>query len=646
MDGEIRAGVLAAAIVFHAACAGSGTPPRGHTDDEANGTENTCSQVLRFPRDQAVGEIYIQDGDLVVPETVRGFHPGRVHAEAQWLALAQGDVRIPLDKRASIWLKGRGATRERCRTALESLGPNDLYGIGLNSSQIEDGLMPLVARLTGLRELTLHGSRVTARGLSLLARLPNLERFSTPPGATDAWMAEVAEFQSLKMLSIGPNRIGDKGLRSLGKLKSLEVLSLEGNPSMTDDGLRVLRNLPSLRHVRLRKEGPFTDRGMEHLAAMPALKVLWLDTPDVTDEGLRLLAKSRSLERLCVHWLEKITDRGVVYLKEMSQLKGLDVNHARLTDAALAHIASMPNIDHLVLPNFGLSDVGIAHLSGLKRLKYFWSSCAGNSPLTNEALATLSQMSGLKEVYIGGSGFTNKGIGLLANLENLDVLHLVWPEVDDDTLRQLAKLKGLRKLSWGPYSNVSMSGLSVLNGLAMLEAIDAHRVRQDNGGLNISDLEHLQKLRISMCVQAKVGDGYMRRYDAFRDSDLACLSGLTDLEWLGLVGPGIGDDGIRYLAPLTNLEMLYLGGSLNLTDAGLKYLADMHQLERLDIYNSRITARGLSHLHHLKALRSIRISSIMPVAGPAIARLRRELPRLHTLDLSPPKWIGQTRRQR
>jgi beta-lactamase regulating signal transducer with metallopeptidase domain len=612
---------------------------------KAQEPESGATRVLHFPQDQSVGVVYLQDEDMVIPETVHGFHPGHAYAEMENFSPARGKVRIPPGKRVTLTIRGVGATPDRIRTALESLGPDDLYGLQFlfippSRPIYIDDQMPLVARLTGLRNLSLASVEVNPRSLSLLASLPRVEQLYTPDKTSDAAMAEIAKMQSLKILDVGPSQMTGEGLRSLGKLTSLEVLGLYGNPGMTDDGLEALTQLRSLRHLRLGMEGPFTDRGMEYLAAMPSLKVLWLDTPNVTDEGLRQLSKSRSLERLNVHWLEKITGRGVAYLKNMPQLKGLDVTSARLTDADLAHFGAMPNLDDLCLP-YGFTDAGISHLADSKHLKRLYVQCVDKSPLTDKALAAISTLHELEDLSIAGTGFTDEGIELLLRLKNLQALHLRWfgPDgLSNDNLRRLTGLPKLRDLYFGSSGRVTMSGLNVLNKLEGLENLCPSDVMQDGGGLDISGLKKLKRLRISMRHQTtKVGDAFVTTYDMCRESDLACLSELTNLEDLSLVGSGIGDAGLEHIASLTSLKYLQILGGPNLTDDGLKHLAGMRRLDSLFILDSRITGEGFTHLYPLKTIHIIFLTSAVPISENALSRLRTELPHLQALEITQPE---------
>lgn len=616
----------------------------------------TPARTLRFPTEQSIGVVYLQDDDLVVPETVKGFHPGHVYAEMENSSCARGEVHIPAGKRVILCIRGIGVTPQRYLTAIESLGPEDLYGLqffSLQTVHIEDDLIAPVARLTGLRHLGLAGVSVSPKGLSSLAQLPRIEQLTTPAGLTDEGMAEIAKMSSLRVLHVARDQLTDEGLRSLGRLTSLESLELYGNPAMTDDGLRALTNLQGLRHLRLGMEGRFTDRSMTYLAALPSLKVLWLDTHNVTDEGLRQLSQSRSLERLCVHWLEKITGRGVGYLRAMPQLKALDITSAAFTETDLAGITAMPNLEHVVLPHCAFSDAAIGRLASLEHLRYLGVNCSDNSPLTDKALLAVSRMHELEELYIGGTGFTNEGITPLQHLDHLRALHLAfWRGLDNDTLKLLSQFRALRELSWSSSDRVTMSGLSALNDLVGLSNLSADGVRQDHKGLDLSQLKNLTSLRITLRHQTrKVGDGFVTTSDVFHDSDLACLTGLTDLETLSLYGRGIGDEGMAHLAPLTRVKYLDIVGSAELTDEGLKALADMHRLDCLRIYQSRISEQGLETLYSLKTIHILDIRSTLPIGAQAIARLRTELPHLQSLNISRPelanlKGRGQTTSER
>ncbi len=600
------------------------------------------ARTLHFAGEQSIGVVYLQDENLVVPEIVKGFHPGHSYAEMENTSCAQGEVQIPAGKRVILCVRGVGVTPERYLAAIESLGPDDLYGLQFFSVQpiaIADHLIEPLARLRGLRWISLGSVRVGPRGLSALAQLPNVERFDTPYGLTDEGMAEVAKMSSLRILNVSRDRLTDNGLALLGRLKALESLELYGNPRMTDDGLEVLTRLNRLWHVRLGAESPFTDRAMVHLAALPSLKTLWLDTHNVGDEGLRLLSRSRSLERLNLHWLDRISAQGVAHLKNAAQLKALDIDHATFTEADLSAVTALSNLEHLVLPHCTFSDAALARLASLDRLKYLWINCSSHSPLTDEALRAVRRMNGLQQLYIGGTGFTNEGIALLGELKHLSALHLAfWRGLDNETLQILARFPALRELSWSGSDHVTLSGLNALNDLTALESLSADEVRQDRAGLDLSRLRNLKTLRITMRQQWRnVNGDPVPTSDLFYDGDLASLGHLSGLETLSLCGRGIGDEGVAHLAPLTRIKYLDIGGGTELTDAGLTSLSAMRRLDVLRIYQSRISERGLAFLYPLKTIHILQISTTVPIGADALSELRMALPHLQQFRVDRPE---------
>ncbi len=321
--------------------------------------------------------------------------------------------------------------------------------------------------------------------------------------------------------------------------------------------------------------------------------------------------------------------------------------HLRLlTDASLAYLATLPNLERLSLPH-GFTDAGIHSLASLDHLKYLWVNCASNSPLTDQTLASLGQLPELETLYIGGAGFTNEGVERLSNVKSLSSLHITfWPGMDNETLKLLAKHQGLRELSWGSSENVTTSGLRVLNALEDLESLSISDIRPDGGTLDLSGLKKLQGLRLSMRHEVdKTRKPYEVMYDGLGDSDLACLSGLTDLEDLSLVGSGLSDAGLAHLAPLTNLKYLQFSGGPGLTDEGLRHLSRMRRLDSLMISDCRVTERGLRYLYPLKTLHIIRLHSAMPITDQAVVRLRTELPNLQSLTLVPWKPPMRSARQ-
>lgn len=89
------------------------------------------------------------------------------------------------------------------------------------------------------------------------------------------------------------------------------------------------------------------------------------------------------------------------------------------------------------------------------------------------------------------------------------------------------------------------------------------------------------------------------------DATLAHLAGLTGLRQLALYSsPEFKGEGLAHLSRLTALEALLLGHS-GLMDNGLKYIASIRSLRRLDLSYTQITDAGLVHLRDLASLEKL-----------------------------------------
>ena len=97
--------------------------------------------------------------------------------------------------------------------------------------------------------------------------------------------------------------------------------------------------------------------------------------------------------------------------------------------------------------------------------------------------------------------------------------------------------------------------------------------------------------------------------------------GITALDAGGLMT----DDVLARIAALDHVTSLSLGGSRQLTDDGLRHLARMPQLERLDLSEypgGRLTDRGLEVLRHLPNLRHFEMTWQSGITDKGVENLR------------------------
>lgn len=121
----------------------------------------------------------------------------------------------------------------------------------------------------------------------------------------------------------------------------------------------------------------------------------------------------------------------------------------------------------------------------------------------------------------------------------------------------------------------------------------------------------------------KKGDGILfidMARKRITDYDLRTLSALKGVRDINLGGPilrttgekviyeprQITDNGLKFLADWTDLQELSLDGT-HVTDNGLQHLAKMKKLQRLVLSDTRVTDAGMTHLTKLPALKDVQM---------------------------------------
>jgi hypothetical protein len=114
------------------------------------------------------------------------------------------------------------------------------------------------------------------------------------------------------------------------------------------------------------------------------------------------------------------------------------------------------------------------------------------------------------------------------------------------------------------------------------------------------------------------------------DAGLKALAGLMSLRTLGLAGARVTDAGLKEIAGCKSMQALYLGGTRS-TDASLKVIAGFKSLHTLRMEGTGVSDEGLRQLKGLP-LREL----VWGKGGLTDARLRllRELNLLHALPLA------------
>lgn len=130
--------------------------------------------------------------------------------------------------------------------------------------------------------------------------------------------------------------------------------------------------------------------------------------------------------------------------------------------------------------------------------------------------------------------------------------------------------------------------------------------------------------------------------EAIADDGLAHVANLTQLEALDLSGTKITDEGLVHLQRLRKLRVLDLSGT-EITDAGLTHLRGLRQLEALNLGETRVTDEGLAKLKPLTRLELLNLFGT--AVGDEGLRHLEDLPNLKYLDAfaSRATYVGEKR---
>ncbi len=609
------------------------------------------ARVLHFPTDRSLGQVRVQDADADLG--VEFFHDHVREARWQSVGPARGDVAIPAGKRAHLEVFGERAFRDL--SPLSRLRADDIYRLSLvpwktRGVDADRSILPRLRGLTGLKILELGYVDALPKHLSLLKHLGELQHVSlwtreaaqerppTGPALEDSCLESLVALRSLTSLDLCSNGITDAGLVHLGRLRSLRELSLFSfrlrgpgleqlarlpdlcylklfTPEMTGGSLRYLKGCGSLRKLQLRGLRRITDADLEHLKHLSTLEDLDLDTVPITDGGLVHLKTLQSLKSLSIaknpNNPGRIRDDGMAHLKSIPSLEHININNNDLTDKGLAHLAQLPNLRALLLSTVRYVD------SGMDKYCY-----------TDRGLEALSRLHKLEELSICSPVIGDAGMAHIAKLTNLKTLHVAGGQVTNAGVAKLASLKSLERLTL-ETPKVTVSGLNHLNALTNLKKLNLMDIRQDNGGLELSQLINLEELSVSL---RHYREGKALRHDKLRDEDMAWVANLQKLRSLQGVN-GISDAGLKHMARLTEVECLGVGGA-KISDDGLAYLANMKKLNLLTL-SGDITDKGLRHIEGLKRLTFLDITSEGAFSKAALHHLRSKLPNLQILRVVP-----------
>lgn len=305
-------------------------------------------------------------------------------------------------------------------------------------------------------------------------------------------------------------------------------------------------------------------------------------------------------------FLDGIDDGAAEVVAERFALERLVVAPAgALTKRGYEAIASIEGLTHLVLPHVS-SAKELALLAGLKNLRFL---VLEGLDVDAEALRHLVRFEKLAHLHVGQMSADDAELAPLRSLPLETLSVAFWRCAKGAGLRGFERLRDLH------LSRVDAAGFEAILSLRELEHLDL-RVEEEADMSRLAGLTKLRSLSVSPAhgeldwVARLRGLERLRLIDSgYREQSLEPVAKLERLVELCLPDRMRSDESLAPLGALTGLRALDLK-SAGLTGSGLRHLAKLPRLERINLFNNfRIDPAGLSEVAKLPALRALNLGS-------------------------------------
>jgi outer membrane protein assembly factor BamB len=315
---------------------------------------------------------------------------------------------------------------------------------------------------------------------------------------------------------------------------------------------------------------------------------------EASPEGYRLKGTLRVPGAGGDSWSHPVVANGRLHLREQDRLWVYDLRREPGARPPAEPTSTPPRLDASAVALRQLG-IGVEPLSSARpeKARRFYGYAAGDGPAPTLLIA------------LAGKDLTSRGtippplMGALKGLRMPFVLSLAGTHVRDAGLEQLRDLDGVVGLDLGLCGDITDAGLARLQPLA--------------------------RLRVLVLAGTGITSAGLRKLTA--NKGLAAL----DLE----VCDGVTDAACEALGEMRQLRALVLKKTgfepHPISDAGLRHLSGLRQIEALDLYGNKVTDAGLVHLQGFSRLRELRLS-LLPITDSGLARLK-PLAALERLDL-------------
>ncbi|MYA79795.1 MAG: hypothetical protein F4X39_04615 [Acidobacteriia bacterium] len=202
-------------------------------------------------------------------------------------------------------------------------------------------------------------------------------------------------------------------------------------------------------------------------------------------------------------------------------------------------------------------------------------------------------------VNLTSTWITDADLALVAKLPKLETIDLSLTKITDIGLEHLKKLENVRHLRMHHAEYLTDGGIAQIKGWKKLDSLDLRGTK-----VTSRVLEHIRTLTTLTALDLS--------HTEVTDSGFEKLAELTRLERLAIGGNRILGPGLDLLKMITTLRHLDVGGiqrvdsglwGLALNEANMHRLAQLTQLESLNLSGANIADRGLDRPGHELARR-------------------------------------------
>lgn len=268
--------------------------------------------------------------------------------------------------------------------------PESIERLHLEDVNADQSWAVRFSRLTGLKVLSIHMSKVDPAVTDALFALPSLEHLGL--GSVDDLWPQKVDLSRSKLRKVGliDCRVERRVMADLARIPSLTALSFA--------------------------KSRLDVAAIAELAPLKRLESLDLSSTNLDDSAMPTIQGLRRLKELDLRQT-KVTSRGIEHLGGLPNLQKLDLLEIQLDDAAIDHLLTIPNLTDLGIFGTAVTDKNFERLVRQGRLR---SLSALSIAITPKAMDALLQKTTLRELHVDES---------LVNPELLEAIKKVNPDL-------------------------------------------------------------------------------------------------------------------------------------------------------------------------------------------------------------------------